>query len=550
MSKKLTPYIYILFFTLFSSSIYGQINNVFKLEIKSKDSLENTIIQNSNYKKIFKDLKQLNNIKDKVISNLKEKGYYTLLIDETIQKENKYSYILKLGIKLKEVHIKIDPKDKDIITTLSLKTDDNFLIIKNENLKSTLNSISQYLIENGQLFSKVSLINSNVKNQSLFTELQIKESQKRIINKTIIKGYEDFPSSYVNHYLNSNKNQVLNKNKIEEISERINQLTFVTEIKKPEILFSKDSTLLYIYLKKRQSNSFDGLINFSTENKKLSFRGYLDLNLVNIFNKGEEININWKNNSNNKQDFTLKTKIPYIFNSKISAEASFNLFRNDSTFSNTYSKLSLSYPINKNTNFSILYKSEKSINNIMANNISSFNKTMFGFGVHYSSFKENQFNFGVNFSYGARATDTKTNQYLLNFKIDRLIKASKKIEIYIRNKSGFIFSDSYLENELFREGGTSSIRGFNEQSIFTSKYSYINSEFRLLIKKESYLYSIQDIGVFNTNNRPKSLYSLGLGYQQLKNNRNVNINITIGLSEDNSNKLNHTILSIKTLTLF
>lgn len=550
LKKKITPYIYILFFSLFCSKFYGQENNLFSLEIKSKDSLENSAIKSINYSNKFINIKNLNNTKDSVLTVLKEKGYYTLLIDSIYQQKKNYIYYLKLGIKIKTATIKVNSVDEKIIRALNLKIEKKYLILENEKLKPFLNSVSNYLIENGQLFSKVRLINSKIKKQSLFTELQISRSKKRSINKTIVNVYTDFPTSFIKHYLNLNDKNLLNESKIEEISKKINQLNFASEIKKPEILFSKDSTILYLYLKKKKSNSFDGLINFSTENNKLSFKGYLDLNLINIFNKGEEIKINWKNNSNKKQDFTLQTKIPYIFNSKISSEFSFNLYRNDSTYINTNSKISLSYPVNKFIDFSLLFFAENSNSNTTANNISSFDKKMLGIGVNYNSPKSNQFNIDFNISYGTRNTNIKTNQYLLNFKIAGLIKTSDRTVLYIRNKSGFLLSDSYLENELFREGGINSIRGFNEQSIFTSKYSYINSELRFLSENKSYLYSIHDVGVFNLNAKSNILYSIGFGYNYIKNNNSINISYIYGSSTETISSLSSAILSIKILTLF
>ena len=550
MNRKITPYIYILFFSFFFSEIYSQNNSEFNLEIKSNIVSENEIIKSINYRKKFSSITSLKKTKDSVLNVLKEKGFYTLLIDRFYQQENNLTYFLKLGIKLKEIHIKVKPKDQELLREVNLKSNKNILSLKIEKLKPTLNLVSNYLIERGQLFSKVRIVNSVIKNQILYSELEIENTKKRIINKTIVKGYNDFPISFVNHYLNLNKNQVLNENKMNEISSKINQLNFVSEIKKPEILFSKDSTLLYIYLKKKQSNSFDGLINFSSENKKLNFRGYLDLNLTNILNKGEEFSINWKNNSNNKQDFTLKTKIPYLFNSKFSSEASFNLYRSDSTFSNTSSTIILSYPINTHTDFSILYNSESSINNIATNNISSFDKKMIGIGFNYKSHKKNKFNIGFDIYYGVRNSKTKTNQYLLEFNASRIIKTSKKTQLLIKNKSSFLFSNSYLENELFREGGANSIRGFNNQSIFTPKYTYINSEFRLISKSKSYIYSIHDLGVFNINLKNSVLYSLGLGYNYMKNSNSIDISYVFGATTGATHSLKPSTLSIKVLTLF
>ncbi|MDG1528839.1 MAG: hypothetical protein P8Q86_06370 [Polaribacter sp.] len=550
MNKKLTPYIYILFFGLFSSCIYGQKNNVFNLKIKSNDSLENKTIKSINYKRAFNNFKNLKETKDSVLSVLNEQGFYTLLLEKLTQQENNYTYSLKLGVKLKETRIKINSKNKATLKSLNLNINNGYLITKNQKLKPLLNLISNYLIENGQFFSKVTLINSEVKNQTLFTELQIQNSKKRTINRTIIKGYSDFPSPFVYHYLNLNKKQILNESNIEEISKKINRLNFTKEIKKPEILFSKDSTLLYIYLKKQPSSNFDGLINFSKENSKLNFRGYLDLNLVNIFNKGEEVKINWRNNSNNKQDFTLKTKIPYLFNSKISTEASFNLYRSDSTFTNTNSKITLSYPLSNNTDFSILYSSENSTNNIVSNNISSFAKKMIGVGLNYNSQKENQFNIGFHVSFGTRESNVKTKQHLVNFSTSGLIKVSEKIHFLIRNKSSFLSSDSYLENELFREGGNNSIRGFKEQTILTSKFSFINSELRLLSINNSYIYSIHDAGVFYINSKNSILYSVGVGYNYVKNNNSIDISYALGASTEAISTINSSILSIKVLTNF
>jgi hypothetical protein len=550
LNKKTTPYIYILFFSLFASKLYSQENNLYYLNIKSKDSLENNVVKKINYSRKFSKLNKLNKTKDSVLTILKEKGYYSLLTENINQQKKSYTFYLKLGVRINTTHVKVNSEDKKIFQALNLKIDTDYLILENEKLKPFLNSISNYLIENGQLFSKVRLINSKIKNQSLFTELQINRSKKRTINRIIINGYPDFPSAFTKHYLNLNNNKVLNENRIEEISKKINRLRFASEIKKPEILFSKDSTLLYIYIKKKKSNSFDGLINFSTENNKINFRGYLDLNLVNIFNSGEEIKINWRNSSNNKQDFTLETKIPYLFNSKISSDVSFSLFRNDSTYINTNSRISLSYPISKLTNISLLLTNESSRSNIATNNISSFDKKMIGIGINYNSQKNNQFNVDFSVSHGKRISNQENNQYLLNLNASSLLKTSDRTVLYIRNKSGLLFSDSYLENELFREGGANSIRGFNEQSISTSKYSYINSELRFLSKNKSYLYSVHDIGAFNLNAQNSILYSIGFGYNYIKNNNSINISYIYGNSTEVISFLSSSILSIKLLTLF
>jgi len=549
LNKKITPYIYILFFSFFSSTFYGQENNYFSLEIKSKNSLENSVIKSINYSNKFNKIKNLNNTKDSVLAILKEKGYYTVLIDSMYQQKKKYTYYLKLGVKIKTATIKVSSEDEKILRALNLNLKNKYLVLENEKLKPFLNSISNYLIENGQLFSKVRLINSKIKNQSLFTELQISRSKKRSINKTIVNGYTDFPTSFIKQYLNLNDKSVLNENKIEEISKKINQLNFVSEIKKPEILFSKDSTILYLYLKKKKSSSFDGLINFSTENKKLNFRGYLDLNLVNIFNKGEEIKINWKNNSNNKQDLTLQTKITYIFNSKISSEVSFNFFRNDSTYINTQASMSLHYPITNNINISFIAKNEASKISNSLTDFENYQKLGLGLGIAYTSFNSHKFDFEMELLHKTRKTEETTSLYQLNINTSSIFSFSKKINFLLKNALKLTSNQTTLKNELFRSGGTNSIRGFQENSILSNSYTYVNSEFRLNTKTDSYIYSIHDIGIFNIESQNKILKSIGFGYQFTKGNSKIDINGTFNNLFGN-NYLETSIISIKIVTLF
>jgi hypothetical protein len=536
--------------SLFLSNIYGQDATSYTLIIKSEIQSESDILKQIKYKQLFHLKENLEKTKDSVISVLKERGYYTLLISDVKVDKNEHQVFLRLGVKTKTATIKINAKDVLVINSLNINLTNNFVVLKNDELRPFLDGISTYFSKNGQSFSKVKLINIKIDHENLNAELSISQSQKRVLDKTIINGYTKFPSSFLNHYLNLNKNIVFNSQEVDLISEKINQLKFASEIKKPEALYSKDSTILYLYLNKTTSNSFDGLINFTTEHKKLAFKGYLDLSLVNVFNYGEEINVNWKNTGNNKQEFSLHTKLPYLFNSKITSEVDFTIFRQDTTFVTTKSDVSFSYPLNKFLDFSILFRYENSNSTITKNNISDFKKNYVGFGVQYNSLKRNRFTSNLHTLFGKRTTNVETEQFLISFSASALIEVSKRIALFLKNKTSILSSNTYLENELFREGGSYSIRGFNDQSILTSKYTYINSEVRLISQNKTYLYSIQDIGLFEINNQNTTLYSLGLGYHFTKNTNSINISYTVGNSFNSAATLKSSLLSIKFLTVF
>ena len=115
-----------------------------------------------------------------------------------------------------------------------------------------------------------------------------------------------------------------------------------------------------------------------------------------------------------------------------------------------------------------------------------------------------------------------------------------------------LFSNNYLVNELYRIGGANSIRGLNEQSIYTNRFLYTNIEYRFLTSVVSYLYSITDIGFYNESISTKTRNALGLGggYRFKLNNNFIDLGYVIGGYSDTEMNLNNSKLIVKWTTFF
>src|SRR5690606_36676920 len=140
------------------------------------------------------------------------------------------------------------------------------------------------------------------------------DAKKRIINDIVIKGYEKFPSSYVKHYLKIKRNQIFDLPEIKSKTEHLNDLRFANQIKSPEVLFSKDSTTLYMYVEKAKSNSFDGFLGFGTneDTNQLQFDGYLNLNPTNNLNYGDSFTLLYKSDEYDQKTFQTNLTLPYL----------------------------------------------------------------------------------------------------------------------------------------------------------------------------------------------------------------------------------------------
>ncbi|CAL2086641.1 conserved protein of unknown function [Tenacibaculum sp. 190524A02b] len=533
--------LFFFYFTIISKTALSQNLN---LRITSKDSIENIFLKKINFKKRHSSENNLKNELEIVLKQLNHNGFF--YPDYKLTKtDSVFSYSFKLNQRIKHV---------TIYTLNNKKT--TFPI---NQLNSFLKSETEKLDASGNSFSELKLQNINLKKDSLFAYLKITDSKKRFIDRIIIKGYKNFPKSYTKHYLKLDNNTLVSKPKLSILKNKIDKLDFVTSLKKPEILFSKDSTLLYLYLKKKNKNFFDGIINFNSEenSKKIQFNGYINLQLQNLLNTGETLKLNWNSTQNQNTSFSLTTNIPYIFNSPISLKTSFEIFKQDSSFLNTKFKNQFKYNLNTNSNICLTYTQNES-NNTLTNqtniNLYSYNSYFVGLGYEYST-PNNQtpivspdvFFFKTHSQFGQRTSNKlTTNQLKTSINISYLLTFSQKNHIHLKNESAYLNSKNLLINELFRIGGTNSIRGFRDQSIFTSKYSFANIDYLYSITPTNIIYGFIDYGISNNDQQT----SIGLGYKQLIKNTLINIEYSIGKRKLTNFNFNNSFLSIRILNYF
>lgn len=531
-----------LFFKCFSQDI--------NLSITSKNDNERKVLETIIYKKKHTDSASVKLEIQKLDKKIKTLGYFTYKIINIKKDKSNYNLTYLLGVKIK----------KAILKSNNIRiTRDSIIEVDIKKLESKLNEFKIQLDLEGKSLSKVKLDNINVIKNILYANLSIQESKNRKINKTIIKGYNKFPRSFLKNYFNINEN-IFSEKKIKEITRDSKNLSFVDEIKSPELLFTKDSSFLYLYFKKKQNNSIDAIISFSSkENGDLLFNGNIDLNLENILNTGERFNLLWNSIGEERQEFKISSYLPFLFNSKFSSEIDFSIYKQDSTFTNTKINTSLEYILTPNLRLFATYNNETSdeLLNSDEDNF-SFKNNFYGLKLKYlllndDVFRNNKLLIIINPEFGKRKSDElNSKQFKIKTTASYLWELNSRNQFYLKNESGLINSDQFFNNELFRIGGANSIRGFNEQSIFTNKFTYFNLEYRFLTSSKSLFYTITDIGFYQNkiNNFNDKIIGLGLGYKFLTRNSLVNISFSIGKTNNSKFDFRKTTLNLNLLTFF
>ena len=564
MSK--TFFLLLIICTLFPLEVTSQ--NL-QLKIIGENDIETSVIDSISYKKNHPDLNTIKHEVDSLQNKLFQLGYIENEFDDII-KQNDSSYLAPFSLKNKYDTIYIYYNDKivpkSILKDVSAQIFEDYFILPFHAIETALYTINSKISDLGFPFSEIRLQNIIVKNSNtLEASLVSKElSKKRSIDKIILKGYEKFPKSYLRHYLKIKPERTFNLTEVKNKTKALNELRFAGQIKEPEVLFTKDSTILYLYLEKTKSNSFDGFLGFGTneETNKIDFDGYLNLELNNNLNSGETFNLIYKSDENEQKTFSAKLNLPYLFNSPLGVEFGLNIFKKDSSFTTVNQKAKLFYQINPHSNLYFGINSTQSNNLLSEENavaeIQDYNSNTYNVRFVYNKRQKSRL-FNTNFLFDIelgngkrRFLNNSENQTSFLFNVFKIFNLNQKNSAYIRLNGSGLFSNTFLENELFRFGGINSIRGFEENSIVASLYGLVNTEYRYQLSTSLYIHSIIDFAYLENKLliQKERLYGFGFGFGLLTKAGLLKFNYANGKNENQKFKFSNSKIHLSLTAVF
>ncbi len=561
-----TSFSFLIICLLFSSELLGQ--NL-HLKINGENDNETEVINQLDYKKTHKDYISIKEEIDTIQNQLYKMGYIENKLNK-IDRLNDSTFTANIQLKKKynTLYIYYDKNlvDPSILKSVSKSIFDEYFVIDFETTENTLTFINSKLTEQGFPFSKLYLSQIKIiKNSSLKADLTItSEPQKRLLNNIVIKGYEKFPKSYLKHYLKIKPGQTFHLNAIKKKTAQLNDLRFANEIKAPEVLFSKDSTTLYMYVEKSQSNGFDGFLGFGTneDTNKLEFNGYINLSLINNLNYGESFRLQYKSDENDQKTFKVDASLPYLFGSPIGLDLQLNIFKRDSSFTTVNQSAKIHYQINskhKITTGISSIESNNLLSEVTSQSITDYKSNYFTLGYQYIKPQNYNLLFPINTflaletGFGKRKTiDTSEKQSQWFLDAFKIIGLNNKNSVFIRANAANIASKTYFENELLRFGGINSIRGFEENSILASLYGVINTEYRFQLSNTIYIHSITDIASFENKltDTKEKLFSYGFGFGILTKSGLLKFNYANGKNENTPFKFSNSKIHISLVANF
>ena len=391
-------------------------------------------------------------------------------------------------------------------------------------LENTLDQLSIALSNESYTFATLQLQNIQPEDKiNIKANLVLDKGAKRTLQNIKVLGYDKFPTSYIKYFLRIKTQKPFKLERIQSQMKLLNQLPFAQQKRPAEVLFTKDSTTVYLYLEKIKSNRFDGFLGFGSDETtgKIEFDGYLDLKLINNLNFGESLNLNYKSDEIDQKTLDIALQLPYLFGTPLGSTLNLNIFKKDSTFTTAQQGIKLFYQLNENQQLGLGVRLQQSnaINNTSDAFVEDFDSQFYEINYNYSKQQQTDLLFPVqrqlevSVAFGKRSAASELKQRHIRLKGFQIFNLNPKNSIFLKVHLEELQSDQYLLNELLRFGGITSVRGFRENSLFATRLGVLCSEYRYRFSPGLFVHSVIDAGYFqDSNNTDYQIFGFGFGF--------------------------------------
>jgi outer membrane translocation and assembly module TamA len=543
----------LLYFMLFSLSLSCIAQHTLHVQYLSKDTAIN--LEALQIKNTFSDsIICINYIKE-LPTQLFSKGYPSASIDSVWGDSATTHINLFLGKKYVWLNLNTNAIEQTALAQSGF-VEKNFISkpINFLQLQKVQEGILNYYENNGYPFAAVLIDSIQIQNEKVSAIIKASKGLLYHVDSFRIVGNANISKLFLQRYLNIPFNSLYDKSKILKINKKLAELNFLQQVRPHDITLLGNGAIINLYLANKRNSQVNAIVGFlpaANQNEKLQITGDVNFNLKNQLGKGETIVVNWQSLQKKSPRLNLAFQQSYLFNSPFGIDFALDFFKKDSSFVNLNVQLGVQYILSAyqsgkifvqwqnsfllasgiDTNQVKFTKKLPSNIDVKATNIGldyewiktdyklnpiSGNELKINASVGLKNIKKNNAITGLKdalFNYASLYDSIKANSYQFRVKLfaAHYFPFGKQSALKTSVTTAIFASPNIFKNELFQIGGYRLLRGFNEESIYASKYIVGSVEYKYKLALNSYLFGFVDAGLVNNNYQTVKQKNIFLG---------------------------------------
>jgi outer membrane protein insertion porin family len=387
------------------------------------------------------------------------------------------------------------------------------------------NDISQLIDmyeRSGYPFAKVKIDEISVYEDSdrkkLGIAVRVDEGRRVQVSEIRVEGNETTRPDVITREAQFLTGGIFEQANIDELKRRLQRLDFLNISGDPELyLIGPDtSTLsgLIIRVKEGSSSTFDGILGYQpprTPPETGYLTGLVNISMRNLLGTGRRADIMWHQQQSSTQELEMHYLEPWMFGFPVNGGFGFFQRRQDTSYVSRRIDLRCDAVVTGDITASLLFSHEKITPSALSPYAISESRTISGGAeIRYDSRDDPQnplegVFYRTNYQIGQKEI-LWSNIASISDQSTTIQKLTVDFEIFFELLSAQVVaaglhwrevrSEPLELADMFRFGGTKTVRGYREDEFFGSRLLWSNLEYRFSLGQRSYLFGFLDSGYY------------------------------------------------------
>lgn len=463
-----------------------------------------------------------------IISRIHSRGHLTASVDSAVWKKDTLLVWLHIGKLFKWLQLQPGNVEESVWREVGFR--EKFYRnrrFRYSEVAALEERILKYAEERGYPFATIRLDSVDLSQQTIRAALNYQPGIRIVFDTLRILGSARLKRKFLENWLRLVPGQPYSQSRMDQADALLRQQPYLVVTQPYEVLFKNDRAYLTFYADAGKASEADGVVGFQPneqEKGRLLLTGELNLKLRNLFNAGGNFLFSWQQIKRASPRLNISYAQPAFLGTPLEVNALFQLLREDSAISVRNGFLTLSQQANVFYNLSSFSKVGVGVERRTSRLADSTlrisgeglplqtNTNWLAYRVYYSYNRLDDFfyprrgwSFNASIAIGNKqvpdseqlrllysSIQASSPQLAYQFMLRKYVPTGQKSTLLLQLAGAQILNNNLFQNDLFRLGGLTTLRGFNENFFFASAYGSSTLEYRFFWEVTSYLFAFYD----------------------------------------------------------
>jgi outer membrane protein insertion porin family len=373
---------------------------------------------------------------------------------------------------------------------------------------------------------------------TMMVALQVDEGRRVTIDEIRVRGNRVTDQSVIIRETRLSNGEVYNPVKIQAVKQRLVRLNIFSSVMDPELFFHGERSGLLIDVREGSTNTFDGVAGYippTPDGRGGYLTGLVSVSMRNLFGSGRKLSVRWQREDRYSQELGLQYVEPWVASWPVNAGLGFSQRQQDTSYVKRALNLKAELMLSEELSFSVVYNTENVIpsDSIDARVARSTTRTI-GAELLYDTRNElysptGGVRYRADYHYGRKQSSetpgvpssgpTDFSRQRLGLDLEFYVPTVTRQVIALAIHGRDIAGRGVDESELYRFGGTNSLRGYRENQFLASRVVWLNNEYRFLLGRRTFFYGLFDAAysfrpaddIHHTSQSEALRYGYGIG---------------------------------------